>query len=420
LSRRRAFGLGCAVLAWAALAAAAEQPPRAVGGVRLLEAMEAAPATVVASVEATRALAGTGHAAVLRVETPVRGDVAPGARLRIAWEELAASRAPRFRKGDRVLVALEPLPGASIWRSRLPDASERSSTLAVAMRGDAFLQSPSPGSASLLEHYLVLAPADRAGADGVGYLARLAAGAEIPLATDAVARLDTRADLEAKLTRTAARQLVKALVRADAPTALQDALVELIGRHQLNALRADLEMLAAGAALAPAIVYAALARLSGGLSPEWSARLLAQAPERHRQVGARHASGDRADRDLRALIRGDPAPAVRTSAIERLVELRGGAAIAPVADALYDPESAVRIMAARQLAALGIAAVPELRNVAWATDPEAARAAVTGLALMSNAESSDALREVAAEHPDDSVRMLARVALGREVGHEHE
>jgi hypothetical protein len=402
------------------LATAAERPPRAAGGVRLIEAMEAAPATVVAGVETTRVLAGTGRAAVLRVETPVRGDVAPGARLRIAWEELAASRAPRFQEGDRVLVVLEPLPGASIWRSRLPDASERSNTLAVAMRGDAFLKSPSPGSALLLEHYLALAPADRSGADGVGFLAQLAAGAEIPLATDAVARLDTRADLDAKLTPSAARQLVKALVRADAPNALQDALVELIGRHRLKALRADLETLAAGDAIAPPVVYAALARLTGGLSPEWSARLLAQTRERHRQVGARHASGDRADRDLRSLIRGDPAPAVRTSAIVRLVELRGAEAIAPVAGALYDPEPAVRITAAQQLASLGIAAVPELRNVAWAADPDAARAAVTGLALMGIAESSDALREIASEHSDDSVRMLARIALGKEIGDKHE
>jgi hypothetical protein len=65
-------------------------------------------------------------------------------------------------------------------------------------------------------------------------------------------------------------------------------------------------------------------------------------------VGARNASGARADRDLRSLIRRDPAPAVRVSAIERLVELR------------------------------------------------------------------------AADHPDLSVRSLARIALGGEVGHTHE
>jgi hypothetical protein len=382
--------------------------------------MEAAPATIVASVEDTRALDATGHAAVLRVETPVFGEVEHGKLLRIAWEELAASRSPRFEAGERVLVVLEPLPGASIWLSRLPDAGERSSTLGVAMRGDAFLRNPSPGTPLVLEHYLALTPADRAGAAGAGYLAQLAAAAEIPIAVDAVARLDGRADLEGKLTPKAARDLVTALMRDDAPPALQDALVELIGRHRPESLRGPLDALASGESLAPAIVYAAVARLEGGLSAERTARLLAQAPERYRQVGARNASGARADRDLRSLIRRDPAPAVRVSAIERLVELRGADAIVPVADALHDSEPSVRTAAARQLGTFGAEAVPELRRVAEASDRPAARAAIAGLALTGSAEGNAALREIAADHPDDSVRTLARIALGAKVGHTHE
>jgi hypothetical protein len=420
LSPRRTLGPSLALLAWAAVAAAAGPPPRAAGGVRLVEAMEAAPATVVASVEDTRSLGATSHAAVLRVETAVFGEVERGKRVRVAWEELAASRAPRFQSGERVLVVLEPLPGASIWLSRLPDAEERSNTLAVAMRGDAFLRNPSPGTSLQLEHYLALAPTDRAGAAGAGYLAQLAAAAEIPIAIDAVARLDGRADLDEMLTPKGARHLVTALVRDDAPPALQNALVELVGRHRPGSLREPLEALASGESLAPPIVYAALARLEGGLSPERTARLLAQAPERYRQVGARNASGARADRDLRSLIRRDPAPAVRVSAIERLVELRGADAIVPVADALHDSEPSVRTAAVRQLGAFGAAAVPELRRVVEASDPQAARAAVAGLALTGSAAGNDALREIAADHPDDSVRTLARIALGGEVGHTHE
>ncbi|MBW1688173.1 MAG: hypothetical protein JRS35_24305 [Deltaproteobacteria bacterium] len=175
---------------------------------------------------------------------------------------------------------LEPLSGASIWLSRLPDPKQRSKTLGVAMRGDAFLRNPSLGTANLLEHYLALAAADRAGARGVSYLAQLAAVGEIPLAVDVVARLGTRAGLDAELGQTGALQLTSALVRDDATEALQDALVTLIVRHHLVAMQAPLEALAASAELAPPIVYAALAGLEGGLSPERTAQLLAQGHER--------------------------------------------------------------------------------------------------------------------------------------------
>ncbi|MBW2287510.1 MAG: hypothetical protein JRG90_06780 [Deltaproteobacteria bacterium] len=35
-------------------------------------------------------------------------------------------------------------------------------------------------------------------------------------------------------------------------------------------------------------------------------------------------------------------------------------------------------------------------------------------------EGNEALRELAAEHPDDSVRMLADIALGRKTGDRHD
>jgi len=418
--RRRDFALVLALLLLVLPNRAAPEAVRAAGGVRLLEAMETSPASVVVVVEGTRLLGGSGHAAIVRVEDPIVGKVAIGTKLPIAWEELAAARAPRFRPGDRVLMALEPLPGASIWLSRLPDPEERAKTLSVAMRGDAFLRSPSLGTANLIDHYLALLPADRSGAHGIGYLAQLAALAEIPLAVDAVVRLGTLSDLDATLTPPVARQLAGALVRGDATPALEDALVDLIDRQRLLSMRDPLGALIAGDELAPAIVYAALAKLEGGLSPERTAKLLAQAPERYRQVGARNASGANAHDTLRALIRRDPSAAVRVSAIDRLVELRGEEAIPTVADALRDSQPAVRASAARKLGALGAAAVPELQRVVEANDADAARAAVVALALTGTAEGTAALAEIADGHPDESLRKLARVALGGDLGHTHD
>ena len=119
----RAFEAGLACVAAAALtagvawAAGAEVRPAA-GGVHLFPALERSPVSVVAILEAPRALDGESYSAALQVEVVLVGDVAQGARLSIAWEELARSRRVRFRKGDRVLLSLEPLPGASIWRRR--------------------------------------------------------------------------------------------------------------------------------------------------------------------------------------------------------------------------------------------------------------------------------------------------------------
>ena len=317
----------------------------------------------------------------MRVEGPIVGEVAIGTPLEVAWEEPSRSRAPRFQSGERVLVVLEPLSGASIWLSRLPDPEQRSKTLGVAMRGDAFLRDPSLGTANLLEHYLALAAADRAGAPGVGYLAQLAAVGEIPLAVDVVARLDTRSELDAKLGQTGALRLTSALVRDDATEALQDALVALIDRHHLVSMQAPLEALAASAELAPPIVYAALAKLEGALSPERTAKLLAQGQERYREVGARNAGGDEAESELRSLVRRDPSPTVRINALERLVELRGEGAMGTLSLALADAEPTVRAAAAIQMGALGSAAVPDLLRVTEAGEVDAARAAIAALVL---------------------------------------
>jgi hypothetical protein len=419
LSRVRLLAPALGLTLLAALASADAERPRAAGGVRLIEAAEAAPATVVGQIAAPRRLDQHGYTALLRVETPLRGKLERGAEVRIAWEERAASRAPRFDAGERILVSLEKLSGASIWLARFSEPAERVGVLGVAMRGDAFLRRPSAGSVNLLHHYLALTPEDREGAVGMGYLADLAAGAELALARNAVQGLARREGLDAELGPGAGGRLVQALLRPDASEEFQDAIVELIGRRSLESTRPALEALAGADTRPPALVFAALARLDDGLSPERSAELLAQSPPRYRVVAARFARGAQAEEQLARLVRSDPAPEVRAGAIERLVELRGEEAIDPVLSGLGDPASGVRRAAVMGLASLGAPAVPVLQQVTEGNDPEAARSAVAALALSRSPEARAALVEIAEGHSDEGLRALAQIALGRPVGHRH-
>lgn len=414
-TRVAALALGLATLA--AAAGAALERPRAAGGVRLVEAAEMAPVTLVGHVLEPRRIDQHGCTALLRVEMSLRGPLEPGAEVRIAWEELAASRAPRFQQGDRILVSLERLPGASIWHARFPEPAERVKVLGVAMRGDAFLQRPSLGSATVLQHYLALTAEDRDAAPGVGYLVDLALGAELPLAGDAVRRLARRARLDSGLGERGGGRLVRAMLRPDASDEFQDAIVELIGSRQLESARPTLEALVGAEATPPAIVFAALARLDGGLSPERTATLLERAPARYREVAARFASGPEADATLARLARSDPAPEVRARAIERLVERRGEEAIDSVVPGLSDPEASVRGAAVRGLGSLGAPAVSALKRVIEDDDPEAAKSALAALTINGSPAARAALLEVAETHPDEMLRTLAEIALGRSVGH---
>ena len=413
----RWFGAGLALLGAAGALAEAPPRPRAAGGVRLVEAAETAPATVVGEVSALRELDRHGRAARLEVTRVLRGPLERGAEVAIAWEELAASRAPRFAPGERILVSLEALPGPSIWRARLPDAKVRAATLHVAMRGDAFLRAPTPGTLDALEHYLRLADAQREGATGAGYLVSLVSAAEPTVAADAVARLAAHARLAAEVDAELGERLAQALLRDDASAAFRRALVDLIAGHGLEAARPTLERLAGRDPPAPPEVFEALARLDGGLSPERSASLLASAPPAQRRVAVRHLEGAGAQATLERLLRRDDAPEVRVAAAERLAELEGEAALEPLLGALADPAVPVRGTAARLLAGLGPSATAPLRQVALGNDPEAAVAAVVGLGLSPAPEARAALREIAADHAQTRLGKLAELALGGPLGH---
>lgn len=418
MRRRIGRAVGALIASTTLLSAHGAGAFRAEGGKDLIRAMEGAPATVVAEVLATEKLDTTGYAGRLRVESQLVGAVSPGTELRIGWEELAPSRSPRFAQGDRLLLVLERLPGASIWLTRLPDPEIRTQTLAPALRGDAFLRNPAPGSIGVLSHYLMLEPEARRGPTGAGYLATLAARAELPLALSAVERLGRVAKLDEALGANGAAALVEALLRKDGTPELQQALLERMAAQQLDSLRPALEARRTAGALPPPLVLSALAVLDGGLAPgEEGALLDAEASLEHRRVGARWARGPEAADLLARVAREDPDPAVRSKALARLVELEGAEAAERAAEGLYDPVPMVRATAATSLGSLGDEAVPELRAVVEYGSPDAQRAAVTALMLTGTDAGSAALLEIAATHPDPGVRKLARVALGEDLGH---
>ena len=274
---------------------------------RLVEALEAAPAAVVAVVAEPRQIDAHGYTARLAVESALAGRVPAGAELRIGWEELATSRAPRFADGERVLLALEPLPGDSIWATRFPDPVLRSRVFGVSMRGDAFLRAPSPRAVERLEHYLKLAASDREGANGAALLAELAADTEPPLAVER--RGAARAPLRARRQRSIRRPRRSSCApcsATDAGPALSAALLEIDrARAAAGAARA-----ARGARLARAA--RAGSRLRGARGARFRRRARARgAAAASRLAGAsggRGAARERAGRagELARLARSDP------------------------------------------------------------------------------------------------------------------
>jgi hypothetical protein len=413
------FGRGLLVgIAAAALAlpGGAAAPPAAGGG-RILEALERAPVSVVGTLRDVRRLDDEAWTARVVVERVLTG--APTATWLAAWEERARSRGVRFRDGDRVLLCLEALPGHSIWRQRIPDREQRAETLYVADAGEAFLRQPAGGSVSVLGHYLALAAPERERNRGVGYLVRLARGAQPALAESAVARMARVPDLDAALDASSAARLAAALTRPDATVRLTDAILDLVERRRLEALRPALEAAVLAAERPPAPIVEALARLDGGLSSDRSLELLGwQDAPAHRAIGARYASGPAADR-LPRLLRLDPDPGVRAAAVSRWIELRGAAGVERGLVALEDADPVVQRAALVAIGSLGPEVVPPLRDVALKGPPHAARAAVAALRAAGGPEAWQTLQDIAASHPDEGVRLLARAALGRPLGHRH-
>jgi HEAT repeat protein len=405
---------GLALLAGAAGA----QPPAAgtaAESTTLVDALEVAPLGVAGRIEGRSDLGG-GRAfrALVRVESVLAGTPPPGP-IPIAWEELASSRPARFGDGERVLLALGPLPKTSLWRQRIPDTKALLATYGVSEDGTAFLRSPSLASLTVLRHYLALPAALRPGPDGQRHLLALAADAERALAVSAARRLAAQSG-EAALDPATTPLALRALVRADADAELADVLLRWVERRQPAGLAPALDAALTKTEAAPATFVAARGRLGDGIPPERERAFLASASPAQRVAAAEVAGPEQAGR-LADLLRGDPEPQVRSAALARLARLEGPAALDALLDAFDDDDAGVRDQAALQVAAFGAEAVPRLRDAATRWTWPAPQTAVLALRLVDAPEAREALTGLAENHPDQRVRTLAELALGRPIGH---
>lgn len=381
------------------------------GGVALLAGVESAKRTVIARVVSVESIDEQGYRATLAVERdladPSGANVAAAESITIGWEELAQGRPARFAKDERVLVALAPLPGYSLWRKRFPDGK----ALAVAADGAAFLRDPDAGTADALARYLRIAAIERSEAPGVEALARLVASAADPVALGAVERLDGIAGLGTKLREPAAAALGAAITDEGRPELLRRRVLALAAGRRLDALRPSIATVAETRGPLSGAAWASLAEIDGGLPVETVKRLLDDPDSQVRAVGVRYAAGTAEQARAVDAMRLDPAAVVRATAAEFAIATDDPSAVNAGYAALFDRDPAVRLAAGRALGKLGSETVPHLRELALERSGDAASGPLGALAF-AGPEGQAALLELSHTHPEESARGLARMLLG--------
>jgi hypothetical protein len=370
---------------------------------------------VVGRVEAPTRIDQHGFSARLRVEREIgAAPPAPQETVRIAWEELAPERPVRLPDGARVVVALEPLPGLSLWRHRFPQRD----ALAVAASGEAFLRAPDDATIAALTRWAQVAPEDRNRPPGIGALAVLAADAMAPLGGAAVARLGTIPGLAGGLDADATATLARAIGDEGRSTEVRIHLLSLAGSRRIAALRpAAATATAAGPPLAGA-AWQAVAEIDGGLPPDVLRERLRDRDAGVRAVAVVWAVGTPEEERARHLAAADPVAEVRAAAVRALIEKRGRDALEIGYDALFDAAPTVKSEAAQQVARFGAEVVPHLRELALARTGQAASGPLASLAL-SGPEGRAALEAIAHEHSDEETRGAALLMLGRDPRREH-
>lgn len=369
-----------------------------------------APLTVVGTVHGPARVDLHGRAAELAVEQVVKGPAEPGDRLRIAWEEPgAAPTAPlRFAEGERLLVALVPMPRLTLWRARFPEGD----VWVVAERGAAVLRAPARETAVHLAPYLALAREEREGPPGAAALGRLVAEAELALAAQALDRLYTLPAAFEEAGWAASEALGRTLDDATRPTSLRRGVLALVGARRIQALRPAVAALAQPGSVLEAAALDALGRLDAGLPADKVRALLLRRGEPVRAVAVRHAGAALDVQALGDLVRQDADPDVRAEAVLRLVARGDAAAVSAAGPGLLDREIRVKAVAVRGLGGLGAVAVPTLRALAERHGAPEAGGPVAALG-MAGPEGHAALEALVESHPDERVRELARMALGQ-------
>lgn len=384
------------------------------GGPALVPAVEGGARLALGVIRDPRSLDEHGWTARLELERALEEPSPSEPDLQIAWEELARSRTPRFAAGQRVVVALVPLPPGSLWRQRFPNGG----ALLVGGGGQAFLRDPDARTLGLLERWARVGALEREGRVGVAALASLWAEAAPAVAVGALARLAEIPGLGGKVEGEgeAAATFRTGLSDRSRPLELRAGLVRLAGERRIAALLPALESLDRRGGPLEAEAIGALASFSDGLPQDRVRALLARPEPAIRAVGARSARGPLLG-TVGRLVKRDPAPEVRTAAAVALLDQQGMSGFDVAAQALFDADLGVRARTATRIGELGAAAVPglvALVNTRWASGAEGP---IGALILAGNAGRA-AVQAIAESHPDPKVRGVARLALG-DLGPEH-
>ncbi len=213
-------------------------------------------------------------------------------QIEVAWEEPVPAFPARFEKGQRILLAIEPLSTASIWKQRVPDSSRRSRLYSVTDKANAYLERPSASELRDLEHYLALGADARRGHAGMVYLAALASRAQPRLAISALGMLAASPKLAKELDAGTANHLCNAVLRAGrepgevrgtAEDDVSEVALALFEQRRPKALRPVLKArIAQLEPSAPAVLYAALGAIDGSIPDAIALELLASASVEHR------------------------------------------------------------------------------------------------------------------------------------------
>jgi HEAT repeat protein len=377
-----------------------------------LRALVAGNKIAVVRVERIARIDRHGYRAQVRVERAVHGTVAPGTSLEIAWEELAQGRAPRFARGEEVVVALGPLPDTSLWLNRFPPQLRTGQVLAVAASGEAFARSVDPRDLAALEELARYVPSEVHSLGAAFALASLLVARDPRLAETALALLDEEWIEAYRSDPTLAERCSVVFEDQSLPAAFRERVIEWAARRQIRTLVPALTRLAeSDDPLAPSALEA-LERLGVPLSAESLERWLTSTDPAARARAVRKLRGSEAAARLRRFATSDPAPEVRASALEALRGLEREKAFEVFVACLGDPAPEVRLAAGRQLAALGEAVRTRLEEWALTAQGDAALSAVAAFEAM-GAPGRVSLARIAREHAEERVRTFANLALGK-------
>jgi hypothetical protein len=419
-SRMLAFRLGSSLIAAVILSSCSRPPdtgPRAhEDALALLGAVSVAEAYVFGEIGRVARIDRTGYRAHLAVRAVISGAVRAGDQIEIAWEELATQRAPRFAKGDVVVLALAPLPSSTLWLHRFPPQLRNNKVFLVAANGDAFLRGADPNRIAPLRAWVVLPPSERAGSAGARALARVVAGGEerLALAAAQILRGSYSAD---KLEDPDVVAALTGAMRHHQNAEVLEAILGLLENRPVPALRPIvLELAARDHEPLKLAAWRVLARWADPAAREQLAAWAASSDPRWRVLAA-EASAVAGKYQWLDSLSTDAAPEVRLRVAGSSTQPDDAEAIPRLAKLLGDADANVRRTAARSLAQQGTQAMTVLQDALNSNDPNRAAAAVLALAEMGEQGKALLLR-ASAEHPEESVRKLAQLAIGQPQ-HEH-